>query len=414
MGVYVPATLKIDGQDLGRVGVRYKGAWGTFRTCLQGATGSTGGVVPARPQGGDGNGNGCTNQLPLKVAFDEIDPLKRWNGLKKVNLHSLIRDFTKMHEKLTFQIFRGMGIATARSTHARVTLTVGAASAVALYALTENVSDGRFTEDRWPRDQNGNLYKQGWPRFVTAAYWQPKLETNTDAVPPVTHDKVLAFSKEVYYGRANPETVLAALHKWSDVEWLARVMAVDTVSNNTDGLTKFWCRQPSSAAPLASDCSNNNYFWYQTKADKFLLVPWDVDYTWELRPDHYVIPAWDAAVADCTKPYPLYGADHMAPSCDPIFRALNLPAPRALYIQAIKDMLAGPLDVRRVHADIDRWTAALRPAIMATRSATLGAVEVRSAINLAFWEAQVRTWKGNVQTLRDRIAGVIDGRPFRP
>ena len=104
----------------------------------------------------------------------------------------------------------------------------------------------------------------------------------------------------------------------------------------------------------------------------------------------------------------------MAPSCDPIYRALNLPGPRALYIKAIKDMLAGPLDVAKVHADIDRWVAYLRPAIMATRSGMLGTTEVRPAINVTHWETQVRTFKSNVQVLRDRIAGVVDGKPFRP
>src|SRR5204863_5674688 len=138
--------------------------------------------------------------------------------------------------------------------------------------------------------------------------------------------------------------------------------------------------------------------------------------TWWPKPDHYVIPAWDdvPATTSCTKPYALYGADHMAPSCDPIWRAMNLPAARAQYIQAIKDMLAGPLNVPKIQADIDRWANYLRPAVMATTSASVGGIMINSAIPPAAWANEVAAVKNNVAVLRDRIAGVVDGKPFRP
>jgi hypothetical protein len=415
-GIYIPAGVKIDGVDLGMIGIRYKGAYGTFRLCLQGYTGTVGGVVPATPIGG-----GCTNQLPIKLAFDEIDVNKRWNGLKKVNLHSLITDASKIREKLSFQLFRGMNIPTARSTHAKVTITVGAQSVVLFYAMTENIGDGRFIADHWPGDKEGNLYKQLWPRYLSATTWQNRLETNKDAMPAPTHDKAIAFSTEILNNKTNSEAILGIVQKWMDVKWMARYMAVDTVISNVDGVTKFWCRGAMPGVPIPTlpmnSCGNNNFYLYQTKSDKFLLIPWDLDNSWYVQPANYEIPMWDdkPSLTDCTKAYAWHGSDHLSPACDPILRSLNLAAPRAEYIQAIRDMTGptGPLNVAKMQADVDRWMTYLRPGIMATRNGAVGGITINGALNVSSVDAGANAVKANVRTLRDRIVGVIDGMPFR-
>jgi spore coat protein H len=412
MGVYVPAVMKIDGQDLGQVGIRYKGASGTFRGCLVGTSPMR--SVPAQPVGG-----GCTNQLSFKIDFPSYDPAKRWNGLKKINLHSLLHDPAKVREKLVFQLFRAMGVAAPRATHARVTITVGTSSLTLLYGITEHISDGRFTADHWPSDPNGNLYKQRWPKYTNPSVWQDRLETNRDAMPPVTHDKAIAFSTEVLAAKDSPEATLAALQKWTDLKWLARFMAVDTVTGNVDGVTKFWCRLTMPGVPIPpfgmNSCSNNNYFWYVTKSDKFLLIPWDVDQTMVVHSPSYEIPMWDdkASTADCSKAWVWHGSDHLSPACDPVFKALNLPAARAEYIQAIRDMLAGPLDVAARQADVDRWAAYVRPGVMAARSGALGGITISGALSASTFDSEVTRLKTITKTLRDRIAGVVDGRPFR-
>jgi hypothetical protein len=415
MGVYIPATLKIDGQDLGQVGIRYKGAWGTFRNCLMGANGIGSGKVPPVP-----TSSSCTNKFPFKVDFGAYDPPmtmtpKKWNGLKKINLHSHLRDKTKLREKLTFWLYRAMGIATARSTHAQVTVTAGAGRMVGLFGLTENMSDGRFTEDHWPMDQNGNLWKQVWPTNPNKwGYWLPSLETNTDPMPPDTiSDKAIAFAMEVASNKNDPARVLAALQKWSDVEWLARYMAVNVVTRNEDGVVKF----SYSWSPETTPPQNNNYFWFQlTRQDKFLLLPWDVDYSWQNAPNDYdPLPPWDVPVPDCRAQYKLWGVTpHTSPSCDPVMRALALPQARQYYIQAIRDMLAGPLNVPRIHADIDRMVAYLRPAVMAGTLSTVEGYQFNWALDVASWERNVAILKTQVQALRDMVAGVVEGRPFRP
>jgi hypothetical protein len=96
-----------------------------------------------------------------------------------------------------------------------------------------------------------------------------------------------------------------------------------------------------------------------------------------------------------------------------VFKALNLPAPRAQYMQALKDMLAGPFNVASMQADVDRWAAYLRPAVMATRSVNVGGIQINSALNVATFDAGIKTVRGNIQILHDRVAGMIAGKPFR-
>jgi hypothetical protein len=392
LGLYVPATVKIDGQDLGMVGLRYKGSWGNFRTCLP--NGGTGPAEPYMPPAG----NGCPPfpKFPYKIAFDQYDINKKYAGLKKINLHSLIRDPSKLHERLAYQLFRDMGIATARSTHAKVTVN---GVYKGLYAVTEAMTDGRFTSDRWPTDPEGNMYKQAWPIWLFVDYYKTKLETNTDPVPPpAIYDKILAFAKDVYNAKTNDQA-WAAVMKWSDPDWLGRYLAVDTVTRNADGVTKFLCN-PNN---LQNDCQNNNFFFYQTKGDKFLLLPWDLDYTWNVKADHDPIPPWDKPIADCTMRFNVYGGMHKAPSCDPIFKAMNTPMGRPFYIDAIKKMLAGPYNVQKMQADVDRWAGQIREAVMMDKD-----------IDAAAWQTQLTVMKNAINTLRGMIQGVVDGKDFRP
>ena len=77
------------------------------------------------------------------------------------------------------------------------------------------------------------------------------------------------------------------------------------------------------------------------------------------------------------------------------------------------DLLAGPLNVAKMQADVDRWIAYMRPAVMATKGGTQGGIRFDFALNAASWEASAKGVRANIQTLRDRIAGVVDGKPFR-
>jgi hypothetical protein len=142
------------------------------------------------------------------------------------------------------------------------------------------------------------------------------------------------------------------------------------------------------------NCSSHNFYWYQTKAGRFLLVPWDLDLTWGAK-EFETQPTWDKPAASCaTERYMLWGWPHLIPSCDPILGAAN--AMRALYLQAVRDMLAGPYDVVRLRSDIDRWAAAIAEAVRADR-----------AIAFPEWQAQVAGLKAKLEVHRQRMAALL-------
>jgi spore coat protein H len=401
--LFIPAQLTIDGREVGRVGLRYKGHFGTFRTCLPGP----GGAGPAEPYNPPPD-SACppVPKFSYKVLFDAFTPARRFHGLARMNLHNLIRDPSKLHERLAYQLFRDMGIATARSTFARVTVN---GISKGLYAATEDIGDRRFIVDHWPSDPGGKLYKQGWPRFVDPGYWRARLATpkprDDEQATASSHRKAIAFARDIVAAGDDPRRAAAALARWSDPDWLARYMAVDTAIRNVDGVTKLFCEPGAPGV-----CFPNNYFWYQTRRGKFLLLPWDLDYTFRVSVRQNKLPPWDLAlpapgVDGCDARVTMDGAAHAPAPCDPVFRGIN--ARRPLYIRAVKQLLALPgFQVAAMHAKVDRWTA-----MIADTVAGDGAIP-RSGPKE--WRAQVALLKHDLGVLRARMEAVAAGEPYRP
>jgi spore coat protein H len=403
--LFVPAELTVDGREVGRVGLRYKGHFGTFRTCLAGPDGAG----PAEPYAPD-PANACppVPKFSYKVLFDAVTPAGRFHGLARMNLHNLIRDPSKLHERLAYQLFRDMGIATARSTFARVTVN---GVLKGLYAATEDINDRRFIEDRWPRDARGKLYKQGWPRTVDPAYWRASLASPRPKDPrqaaAISHRRIIGFARDIVAAKDDARRAAAALARWSDPDWLARYMAVDTAVRNVDGVTKLYCK-PGAAGAAA--CVPNNYFWYETRRGKFLLLPWDLDYTFRVSVRQNKLPPWDLplpapGIDGCDARVSMDGALHAPASCDPVLRGVAAMRPR--YLRAVRRLLAHPsFDLAHMRAQVDRWVAMIKDVVAADPSIpTSGPKE---------WTAQIALLKHDLGVLRARMEAVAAGEPYRP
>jgi spore coat protein H len=394
---FVPALARIDGRDLGKVGLRYKGAWGTFRTCLP----SPDGTGPAEPYHPD-PASACppVPKFSYKVLFDAYRSAGRFHGLARMNLHNLIRDPSKLHERLAYQLFRDMGIAASRSTFARVTVN---GIFKGLYAATEDVADRRFIQDHWPHDPGGKLYKEGWPRSVDPEYWRRALASPRKA--DLDHREIMAFSRDILAAGDDPALAAQALRRWSDPDWLARYMVADTAVRNVDGVTKLFCKP---GAP--GDCIPNNYFWYQTRSNRFLLLPWDLDYTWRVSVRQNRLPPWDLplpapGVAGCAARISMDGSSHQPPSCDPVLRGIN--DNRALYLRAVNQLLAHPdFATGALGARVDHWVAMIKDVVAADRTIpTSGPKE---------WTAQIALLKKDIGILRARMEAVAAGEAYRP
>lgn len=127
--IWVPATFVYDGQEYGPVGVRLKGE-NSFQPFWE---------KPA-----------------LKVKFDEFDEFEpgEFLGLKELTLNNMVSDYSMMHERLAYRMYREAGIPAARSHHALLTVN---GEFYGLYAHVENV-DKRLLR-RWYEDDEGSMFE---------------------------------------------------------------------------------------------------------------------------------------------------------------------------------------------------------------------------------------------------------------
>jgi spore coat protein CotH len=154
---YVEGAIKIDG--LGEwwgVGIRFKGYVGSLRICLIDYPANLGAIECAK--------------LSYKIRFNYKDPEQRFFGLKKLQFHAGLQDTTFMRERLSYSLYREMGVPAPRQ--ALSTLRVRfegddcatEAGFLGLHLLTE-VIDGRFTKAYFDNgggdDGDGQLYKEG-------------------------------------------------------------------------------------------------------------------------------------------------------------------------------------------------------------------------------------------------------------
>jgi hypothetical protein len=359
---YEPAELRFRGEVVGQVGLRFKGNVGTLTNCF------------------DAAGNLTCRKLSMKLKFDEYEPELRFFGLKRVNLHAMMRDPSLLHEKLTYDLYREVGVAAPRSSWALAEVN---GASLGLFSLVEEI-DGRFTKDRWPDDGDGNLYKEVWPRSTAPEDYAAALETNKATA---THEAFASFAADL---QTAPDAAArrAALGRWTDLKLLARYMAVDDAIANIDGVTALYC---SPADPTS--CGNHNYFFYLSRDQtRFQLVPWDLDATLWPQTIYDNVPPWLVTPPSCDERYPV-GRDAVAlvaPGCDPFFSGLAYDLTD--YDQALDEVLAGPFSVTAAESAIERHAAFIADAV----AAEPGGQTVER------WQAEVAMLKHNIALLHAR------------
>lgn len=384
---YVEANLTFEGEDIGAVGLRFRGAAGSLSLCV------------------DDNGHLDTakcNKLGLKIKFDFVDDDKRFFGLKRLNFMGMTRDPSKMVENLTYGIFRDMGIAAPRTGWAVLEVN---GETQGLFSLIEQV-DGRFTDDRWPGDGDGNLYKEVWPQTSNEFYYAGGLQNNEETA---THEQFVAFYQAVV--TAAPEDRLSALGEWTDLDYFYRYMAVQDAVQHWDGVTSIYCGEWG-----CGEGPTHNYYWYQHESgDHFTLIPWDVDSTmapitqmldWGMMVAY--VPHWTVVPDDCGITYHAFVLEGFGqlklkpPGCFPIFQALASDFDR--YAAAVQELLDGPFNVTALSRQMDEYAILIRDAVAA--DPTLGGVQQ--------WEQAVSNLRDNLYILVEQLELRRDGIPVNP
>ncbi|HMI90204.1 MAG TPA: CotH kinase family protein [Polyangiales bacterium] len=360
---YVQGMLEVDGEQHGPVGIRYKGSVGAFQPPC-----TTGGGFSGQP------GGAKAGKCSIKVAFDHVDPEGRFHGLKKLNFHAMNADRSMLRERLVYTLFREAGVASPRIVHARVLIN---GQLEGLFALVEQI-DSRFTRARFTEGGKGNLYKEIWPRHDDRQAYLNALESNRNDMPSV--DKVLAFKAAIGMGEG-------AASAWIDRDYLLHYLAADRVTINDDGFLHWWClTQGQGNNP--GGIGNHNYYWYEaTTAERFWLIPWDVDMSLGGNPRVRIEPEWrEPGACECAGDF--FGS--MAAVCDPLIDDWAMLGTD--YDAAVDSFLAGPFSEANVTAKLDAWSAQITPVVeessgmkLAPTDAEwmLAAQELRAVVNAA-------------------------------
>jgi len=362
--MFVPAQLSVDGQPIGKVGVRYKGSY-TLSQCFM-------------------DGKQVCRKVSMKLKFDAYDPELRFHGLKRLNLHSALTDHSHLHERVSYKLFREFGVLAPRSVHGRVLIND---RYVGLYNVTEEV-DGRFTDHHFMgREGDGTLYKEAWPtRSQDPAYFTKAQQTNEGA--PV--GKIVAFASEL--AAAKSDALGGVVARWLDADYTLRYLAVHTAIKHWDGPLTFYCS-------AANGCVNHNYFWYESPSqNRLTLIAWDMDNTFydNVLTDREKVPAWYEPADECVRDG---SSQFLAPGCDRLvrgFQQLGHDAFRAM----LGRLLEGPYQVAPLQADIDRWAKQIDESVK-TDPAGSGYED---------WKANVANLRKAIATFRERAAAVRDGK----
>lgn len=143
---YTEADFTIDGARYERVGLRLKGAAGSF--------------VPLDAEEGDaGHGEGWHPPKPAFVVdLDQYEAGQRHLGLEKLALNNLVQDVSGIHEFVTYALFREASVPAPRIGWAGLELN---GEERGLYVLVESEDNDEFLR-RWFDSTGGDLWEGGY------------------------------------------------------------------------------------------------------------------------------------------------------------------------------------------------------------------------------------------------------------
>jgi spore coat protein H len=369
---YVEADACYNGQAIGHVGLRFKGSYGSLYNCF------------------DAAGKNTCRKLPMKLKFDEYVDGQRFHGLKRLNLQSYRYDNSYLRERLSYDLYRAMGIVAPRAAWAKLRVN---GEDQGLFGMVEQ-PDGPFAKDRFPATPDNNMYKELWPGKADEALMISRLETNSKA-PDVSAFKAFSDALAATTTDAEARAVLAA---HMDLDTLARFMAVDDAIANFDGpITYYTGDDPTEAG-------NHNFFVYEEGPSRFTIIPWDLESTLSLSSNYGNVPPWQQTTVDCTHPYPVWTGQNqvIAPGCDRLFRALA--SDLTGYRAAARALLDTHFSVTNMEALLAQHAAFIRAAAMADPHGP-GVKSFEEALGFI---------KQDVPRLRARLEHLMSGAPSTP
>ena len=257
-------------------------------------------AVGARLKGGVGSFRPLPGKAGLKVKFDEYVDGQTFFGLEKLTLNNMVQDPSMVHETLTYELSRSLGVPAPRTGYAFVWLNGEA------YGVYLNVE---------------TLDAVSLPRWFATTLHLYEGQAGLDVSPGA------ALDFEVDEGKSKKREDLEALilaansdlGDWSDgmvavadLTEMTRMWAVERYVGHWDGY----------AGADAEFDRPNNYYLHSVESGLFQMLPWGVDQTWESRLE-FDEPAGGLLFNEC----------YADASC------------KALYVDALLDLQASIADL---------------------------------------------------------------------
>jgi hypothetical protein len=273
------------------------------------------------------------NKMQFQISFDENDKNGRFLGLRKVLFDASTFNRHFLRDRLSLYVMRQAGVAAPCANNALIYINGE------YYGLFTNLEklDDVFLTRVFPGSDQGDLWKR--------RNWE--LKTNVGESSSIRLNALLNAADEVHDG-ANGNVI--ALEQYLDIEQALRVYAIDAVIPNSDG-------------PWAGGL--NFYLYDHPGLNKFVLLPWDLDNTF----------------------------DRVEPTVDPItFRRDVRYHGRAIFHTILKssywrdryvDLIDELLNGVYVHQDL--WQLAGND-----QNVPLGELSPTDMINLGVWSVQIR------------------------
>jgi hypothetical protein len=378
---FVPAEFTFNDSVIGKVGLRFKGSqYYLLKECFD----TTGRLM---------NDSECY-KVSMKVKFDKYNDSLRFYSLKRLNMHGMSDDHSKMREMISYKVFRDMGVYASRTAYIKVYVNN---RFWGIFLAVEEL-DGRFTNSRWPAKQgDGNLYKEIWPMYHTEAEIRKGLATNDKPEDSADVKNMWNFCRK-YIPQLTVTNYKATTSQYMDINYWLRYITVDRAIHNADGIMTWYYDT------ITGWCGNHNFYIYEDEGPlkKLWFIPWDLPATLTSKDmiiDDYNVPDWNVKPANCDSAYEVWaGSFAHAPNCDPLIgttAAVMWPE----FVATGEQFLATCFTTERLQSMVDTYKELISPVI-----------EKDTTISFESWKNGVKYLRESMPILNNGYDDYIHGK----
>lgn len=288
--------------------------------------------------------SGVTTRRPgdpkpsLRLDFDAFVAGREWRTFEQIRLDGFFRDETFLRDRLSYWVHRSAGLVAPRAAHA--TLVVNG-TPKGVYGLEETVrkelvkrawgeNDGLFYEARHVQSSEPDPYR--WQGPDPGLYVPFPFEPKTDETVAGDPGRVVLLLDLLNNSPLSERRDLLDA-RILDVDRFLRYLAALQMLADYDGITASW--------------GSNNHYWYvPTATGRFVIIPWDPEFSlglFGMSPSRSLFEGMDRTAA----------ARWVAQD----------PASRALFLERARDLLDRVFPA--LEGKIDHHFAQIRDAVHA-------------------------------------------------